>query len=88
MNATHAQAALLPSSRAQRPHLLEVNSDGAYRRVLGFDANNQQAAALVRKGVQSLATVDPGVTFRITERQSGEVLLNYSVRFGWTEGTR
>lgn len=60
-----------------RPVQLQVNTNGAWKTVLRFDASNDAAAELVQQGAQMLYEASGSVSFRIATCDSHPLLLRH-----------
>ena len=63
------------STEKQRPAQLQVNTAGAWKTVVSFDAGSDLAAAQVQEAAQVLHQVDPAPYWRITTAERHPVVL-------------
>ncbi len=78
------QAAGKPQPRTVQ---LQANRTGLYHTLVEFDAGDEHAERAVREAVELLCSVDAALACRVVMKSvSADVLLNYSVRHGWTPG--
>jgi hypothetical protein len=77
----------MSASEATRPVKLQVNTSGAWKDVVRFDAGDDAAAAKVMEAAATLGEINAGgVTFRIASDETHPfVLSRWSKTNGWSE---
>lgn len=64
------------TQQAKQPAQLQVNTSGAWKTVLQFDADNATASEQVKQGALMLYEASPAVRFRIATQDRHPVVLS------------